>query len=319
MPPPKIVVATHGHCFDGLASAVLFTHLRRHLTPEPGSFEYRSCGYGPKLKRVPDRWLRGDENAITDFRYTPSPRLHWYFDHHRTAFGSDEEREAAVGSKGVFYDPAYPSCASLIADVAAERYAVEGQRFQELVTWANRIDAADFPTPEAALDRSTPVMQLASVVEQHGDAPLLTELCAALLAQSVEEVACSATVRRLWQPLAEAHADTHRRFAAAARLRDDVVVADLADAQLRSSGKFHAYALFPRARYSVAVLRMKQHVKVSVGYNPWSPGPRDHDVSALCQRHGGGGHADVGAVTFPVEEIDRAREVATTLAAELGR
>src|SRR6185369_6856920 len=90
----RVVVATHGHCFDGLASAVLFTQLVRSLREgsESPDFSYRSCGYGPGMSTIPEAWLDGDENAILDFRYTKSDRLSWYFDHHVTGFGSPEER-----------------------------------------------------------------------------------------------------------------------------------------------------------------------------------------------------------------------------------
>ena len=76
MKPRDILVATHGHCFDGMASAALFTHLARAL--EPGqdlAFRYKSCGYGPGMQRIPEGWLDGQESAILDFRYTPSEKL----------------------------------------------------------------------------------------------------------------------------------------------------------------------------------------------------------------------------------------------------
>ena len=45
---PRVVVATHGHCFDGLCSAVMFTRLLRHLHPgKELTFKYRAMGYGP--------------------------------------------------------------------------------------------------------------------------------------------------------------------------------------------------------------------------------------------------------------------------------
>jgi hypothetical protein len=319
MPQRIIVVATHGHCFDGLVSAVLFTDLRRRLEPPPTAFEYRSCGYGPKLKTVPERWLKGDENAIIDFRFSPSERLTWYFDHHPTAFGSPEEQAAALARDKVFYDPSHDSCAGLIHQVATEHFGVELGRSAELVAAANQIDGARFESAEEALDRSTPVMRLASVIEQHGDGPLLSHLVAELLERSVDEVVASEKIQTLWKPLALAHEQTRQRIGEAARMIDEVVYVDLAEAPLAASGKFYAYAFQPASRYSVALLRMKQHLKVSVGFNPWSPTPRRHDVAGLCQQHGGGGHADVGAVTFPLADIDRARQVARSLVDELNR
>src|SRR5262245_50530151 len=130
MKPSTVVVATHGHCFDGMASAALFTHLYRSVHEGTrASLTYKSCGYGPGMTMIPEGWLDGDENAILDFRYTPSPRVSWYFDHHVTGFGSPEERDetlarasdparASAGARPqIFYDAAYGSCTKLIADV----------------------------------------------------------------------------------------------------------------------------------------------------------------------------------------------------------
>src|SRR5262245_3815108 len=92
-----ILVATHGHCFDGLASAALFTRLARALAETSAlKIRYKSCGYGPGMQQIPEAWLDGEENAILDFRYTPSAKLSWYFDHHITGFASEAERDAAL-------------------------------------------------------------------------------------------------------------------------------------------------------------------------------------------------------------------------------
>ena len=89
----RVVVAAHGHCFDGLASAVMFTHFRKRIDPRPVRFKYRSCGYGPQMRNIPGKWLTGDENAIVDFKFAAPEKLTWYFDHHVTAFASPEQQE----------------------------------------------------------------------------------------------------------------------------------------------------------------------------------------------------------------------------------
>jgi nanoRNase/pAp phosphatase (c-di-AMP/oligoRNAs hydrolase) len=57
--------------------------------------------------------------------------------------------------------------------------------------------------------------------------------------------------------------------------------------------------------------------KISVGSNPWSQRPRTHNLAALCERYGGGGHPVVGAISFPPEELPRAREIAREIVREL--
>lgn len=318
MRPKEIVVATHGHCFDGLASATVFTALRKQLGgAEALAFRYRSCGYGPNMSQVPEAWLDGDENAILDFRFTPSQRLDFYFDHHVTGFGSEAEREAALVSAAaslrdatrpkVYYDAAYPSCTKLIADVARAEIGFEPGDLEELVVWADVIDSARFPSPEAAVDKREPIMQLASVVEHHGDGPFLTRTVRALLERPATEVAKSEEIRGLFRPIDKALGAHRARVEKGSRQIGRVVLTDIADAPVEAGGKFVSYALFPRAVYSVALVRTKQHYKMSVGYNPWCGAPREHDISELCRRFGGGGHPAVGAATFPLADIERAR------------
>jgi nanoRNase/pAp phosphatase (c-di-AMP/oligoRNAs hydrolase) len=54
-----------------------------------------------------------------------------------------------------------------------------------------------------------------------------------------------------------------------------------------------------------------------VGSNPWTPTEPKHNLATICERYGGGGHARVGAISLPPGEIDRARQVAAEIVAEL--
>ena len=124
----RFVVASHGHCFDGLSSAVVFSRLMQKLGAESPTFEYRTCGYGTGQARAEERLFTGDQNAILDYRFSPSEKLSWYFDHHRTAFGNPSDRdvfEARQSSGQFFFDAAYSSCTKLIADISRERFGVD--------------------------------------------------------------------------------------------------------------------------------------------------------------------------------------------------
>jgi hypothetical protein len=65
------------------------------------------------------------------------------------------------------------------------------------------------------------------------------------------------------------------------------------------------------------VSRSKTKCKISIGYNPWSPIPRKHNIAAICERHGGGGHPVVGAVSLAADAAAKARELAAAIAEEL--
>lgn len=327
MKPRDILVATHGHCFDGLASAVLFTRLLRHLQPGTSlSFRYKSCGYGPGMHAIPEAWLDGDENAILDFRYTPSRKLAWYFDHHITGFGSDAERDAALSAAAqpgpearpqVYYDPTCGSCSKLISDIAEQRFGVDMSPMAELVSWADVIDTARFSSAEAATAPDEPVLQLAAVIEHHADGHFLKVVVPRLLVQPLVEVARSPEIQRSFAPIRAARETFVQRVSRGAEVRGNVVLVDLTDAPLDVSAKFVTYALYPQCTYSVMLSRTKQHFKLSVGYNPWSPSPRTHHIADICKRYEGGGHPAVGACSFPLSAVTRAREVARAVADEL--
>ena len=313
------VVASHGHCFDGLSSAVLFTRLMHERGLSQAHFEYKACGYGMNQQRAEDKLLVGDENAILDYRFSTSPKLTWYFDHHRTAFQSDEERAAfeAAHPPNFFFDASYSSCTKLIADTAQKRFGFSDPKLDPLVRFADIIDSARFESPEQAIDRSDPLMRLVSVVEHYGDDGFYSLLVPELLQKSLTEVAGSAAISERYKPLGKKHERFVERVRETSVVQGRVVFADMTDGILESVGKFVTYALFPKSVYSVLVGVLKGGPKISVGYNPWSGEPNDVDISAICARYGGGGHPVVGGISFASNEVERARLVAHEIAKEL--
>lgn len=316
----RFVVATHGHCFDGLASAVVFTRLARQNGAEKAEFVYRTCGYGAGQTRADETVLVGDENAILDYRYTASDKLSWYFDHHRTAFQSDDDRrhfEARVGSGRFFYDASESSCTKLICDVGERKFGVSRAGLEELVHWADTVDSARFESADQAVSRADPVMQLVSVVEHYGDDALYAQLVPELSTKPLSEVARSKMIANRYRPLGKKHERFVERVRENSQLLGRVVFVDLTQTVLETVGKFVTYALFPNSVYSVMVGLLKNGPKISVGYNPWSGQPRDADISAICARYGGGGHPVVGAISFSLRELDKARAIARSIADEL--
>jgi hypothetical protein len=317
----NVVVNTHGHCFDGAASAATFTSLLRAIDARDLRFSYRSCGYGPKMQQVPGEWLDGAVNAILDFRYTESDKLSFYFDHHKTGFGSADERSRAdqriAGtSRKLYYEPTYGSCTKLIADVAKREYGVELSGLAELVRWADIIDTAGFESAAAAL-ASTPAQRIAAVIEHAGDTTFLNAFVPLLATRSLEELTHDPLVAEREPAIIEARETALARIKARAQVRGEVVLVDLADEVLTASGKFVTYALYPETAYSVMVVRTKQLIKLAVGYNPWCGRKRRHDIAEIMKREGGGGHPVVGAAAFPLNGAAEARAAAARVVREL--
>lgn len=315
-----VVIATHGHCFDGLASGVLFTRLWEKIEGTGHRVTYRACGYGVGQLRADKAIFEGDQNAILDYRFNPAPALSWYFDHHRTAFASPEDRAVFEGRKAeerFFFDPSYSSCTKLIADVAEHQFQVDVSDLEELVSWADRIDSARFDSAHQAISHDNPVMRMASVVEHYGDDAFLSRIIPALLAKPLSEVAVSSEIDERYRPLGIKHERFVQRVRDKGQALGRVVFVDLTENILESVGKFVTYALYPESTYSVIVGLLKSGAKISVGYNPWCGKPREHDISEICARYGGGGHPVVGGIAFDKRELERARSVARQIAEEL--
>lgn len=319
---PLAVVATHGHCFDGMASAVLFTRLLQEVEPSGRSlrFVYKGQAYDPGKNGVDPAIFRGAEaTAILDFRYTPTDALTWYFDHHASAFPAEADRAHFArleARRRGFYDAKGTSCTKLIAQVATQQFGVDLAPFQELVRWADMIDSAAFPTPEMAVDRTEPEMKLLAVVEQQGDDPLLTELVRELLVRPLHDVARDPDIAARYAPIERLHRAQVERIRKRAVRMGEVVFVDLLDGNTETVTKFVTYADVPDASYSVVASRTERRCKISVGYNPWSGKPRRHDISQICERYGGGGHAVVGAIALP-PDLDACRGIAMQIAREL--
>jgi hypothetical protein len=254
--------------------------------------------------------------------------LTWYFDHHVSAFVTPEdrafyERAAAVGEasgeRRMFHDGAYSSATKLIADVGRDRFGLDPAPSAELVRWADLIDSAAFPDAKMAVERKEPELQLMTVVEHLGDDAFLGKMVPRLLETPLAEVARSADVAQAYEPLGRAHEAFVKLVEERAEVSGAVVLVDLGDQSIEVAGKFVTYALYPRSAYSVLLSRSKSKCKISVGYNPWSEVPRRHNIAAICERYGGGGHPVVGAVSLAADKLDDARALARSIVNELAR
>lgn len=324
---PHVVVATHGHCFDGLCSAVMFTRLYRHVSgSHAATFTYHGAGYGPGQNGVDPKVLSGEVNAILDFRFSALKSISWYFDHHVSAFVTPEDRAyyeqraaegEANGERRFFHDGKYTSATKLIADIGRARFGLDGAPSEELVRWADMIDSAAFPSAAMAVERKEPELRLMTVVEHLGDDAFLGRMVPRLLEQPLSDVARAPEIAQAYEPLGRAHEEFVKLVEQRARSMGDVVLVDVSDQVIEVAGKFVTYALYPESAYSVLLSRSKSKCKISIGYNPWSPVARRHNIAAICERHGGGGHPVVGAISLPADKVEEARALARSIAEEL--
>lgn len=323
----KVRVLYHGNCFDGACSASLFTRFHRECIDPHATYEYHGLVHrAGSLFNEAD--FSGDENAIVDFKYSDSPRVTWWFDHHLSAFLSPADH--AAYEQGVadlssnfrdrrFYDPNYTSCTSFIADTTAERFGFDRSGVADLVHWANIVDGALYESAAAAVEMREAAMLLTLVIESAPGEDFVPRVIPLLTAMPLAEILQQPFVAELLPPLLAQHQAAIRIIRDRAREERGTIFFDLTDCDLEGYNKFIPYYLQPQATYSVGLSRSSFRTKVAVGTSPWTKVKPAQlvNVAAICERYGGGGHARVGAISFAPDQYEQAREVAMTVLAEL--
>jgi hypothetical protein len=311
-------VLYHGHCFDGVASAATFTRFYKERINSDADVHY--TGLLHRLGALFDEAMfDGDENAIVDFKYSPSDRLTWWFDHHQSAFltREDEAHFRADRSGKKFLDDSRKSCTELIADVGRSQFGFDDRPLEALIHWAHVIDGALYENAAQCVELKEPPLRLMQVIEADRDERLIERIIRELTVRPLDEVATSEEVQRRFQPILEEHRQTLKAIKRSAVYANGVVHFDLTQEGYEGFNKFIPYYLFPETTYSVALTRDPRRTKISVGSNPWAPRPRRHNIATICERYGGGGHAVVGAISFGPDEIEKGRAVMREIVEEL--
>ncbi|MBS1820429.1 MAG: phosphoesterase [Acidobacteria bacterium] len=314
----------HDKCFDGACSASLFTRFHRECIKTASAFSYHGLVHRAGALFDEKDFIDG-ENAIVDFKYTPSKKVTWWFDHHLSAFLTPEDQadfergQDGPQSMRKFYDASYTSCTGLIMDVAAQKFGFRTQELEELRYWADIVDGAKYESAKAAVEMAAPAMKLTAVIESTQDDTLVKRLIPLLTEMSLQEVLDRPFVQELLGPLMERHWTGLELIRSRASIDKGVIVFDITDHPTEGYNKFIPYYLFPGGTYNVGLSKSSFRTKVAVGTNPWTKLPAEKlaNLADICERYGGGGHARVGAVSFPPDREDDASKAAREIAAEL--
>jgi len=315
----------HDKCFDGACSASLFTRFYRECISASASYDYHGLVHRAGAL-FDESEFTGDENAIVDFKYSASPRITWWFDHHLSAFLTPADQQhfercqqdpACAARK--FFDPDYTSCTSFLAHIGKTRFGFDTAPVAELIRWADIVDGAQYESPESAVEMAAPAMKLTLIIESTQDSVFIPRLIPLLTEMSLQEVLEQPFVAELLPPLLERHREAIDLIRARSEERDGTIFFDITDVPLEGYNKFIPYYLHPKATYSIGLSKSSFRTKVSVGSNPWTKANPEKmvNLAQICERYGGGGHARVGAISFPPDQADRARAAAAEIVAEL--
>ncbi|HME09642.1 MAG TPA: hypothetical protein VKG25_21470 [Bryobacteraceae bacterium] len=311
-------VLYHDHCFDGAASAAFFSRFYEDRFAPGVALAF--TGLAHKASQLfEDNLFDGDVNAIVDFKYSPNPKLDWWFDHHQSAFLSPEDaehfRRDTSGQK--MFDPAYRSCTKFISNVTQDKFGYHAPDLDELVSWADIIDGALYASAREAVELREPAMKLTLLIESANGSEIIHRIIRKMRHQTLTEIVAAPEIEALYAPLYEAHVRSIDIIRKRARAENGVITFDLIGDDIAGYNKFIPYYLFPNSTYTVSVSTSSFRTKVSVGSNPWAPQTPVHNLASICERYGGGGHPRVGAISFEIGAIEQARKAAAEIKTEL--
>jgi len=314
----RIKVFYHDKCFDGACSAALFTRFYRERIREHAEFEYQGLVHRAGAL-FDEADFTGDENAIVDFKYSSSPRVTWWFDHHQSAFLTPEDASHFEHEQSTtkFYDPGFRSCTKFIATVTEQRFGFNPAPAAEMIEWADIIDGALYDSPQAAVEMKTPATKLTMLIESNQNPQFIPSLISQLAYKPLGEIVAQPAIAERLPQLMERHRRSIEILRERAQCSDGTVFFDITDHDLEGYNKFIPYYLHPDCVYSVGLSKSSFRTKVSVGSNPWTTATYMENLAKICERYGGGGHARVGAISFPPNMFEQGRKAAEEIVKEL--
>jgi hypothetical protein len=314
----RVRVFYHDKCFDGACSAALFSRFYKERIRGDADFVFSGL-----LHRAgalfDEKLFDGDENAIVDFKYSSSPKITWWFDHHQSAFLSAEDADhfEQDQSNRKFYDPDFKSCTSFLATVAEQSFGFDPRPVAELIQWADIVDGALYDDARSAVEMKAPAMKLTMAIEASTAYDFVRNLIPLLAYQPLDKILATPFVAEVLPPLLARHERSVDILRERSEEKDGTIFFDITDHDLEGYNKFIPYYLHPNSIYSVGLSKSSFRIKVSVGSNPWSHREPTVNLAKVCERYGGGGHARVGAISFAPTENGTAYKAAQEIVEDL--
>lgn len=293
----------HFPCFDGVISGVLtilFLRKSRH-------WKFRTIR--PIDYRAQDQWISFSlprHTAVVDFLY--HPQAEFWADHHATAFLSEQLRHDFEGRKGEsrLYDRQIGSCARLLWRTIGASLDYD-PRLGEMVHWADKIDSAAYESVQEAFSADPPAIRLSRSLAIDATGEYCRFLIFNLEEHTLEETAKSHEVQKRFAEAQELGALGMERVEKDICLQNGVAWFDV-DGKGVLINRYAPYKIFPRARYSIAVVRFEESAKITIMRNPWLDF-ESVNLGEFLRKWKGGGHQRVGSVILEKERLSEVNEI----------
>jgi hypothetical protein len=296
----------HTLCFDGIASAVLAIDVLGWPDAElhPVGYEERAAWLTKPL---------AEPAAVVDFLF--HPHAYFWADHHPTTFANPaaENEYLTRRRESWFHDPTKGSCALLLHD----RFQDLAHR-EELVRWANKIDAALYDSVDEALFSAEPALVISKGLAV-ANAEDCADLVRRLSSRPLSSVARDADVHERFARVQDGVRDSLQALRERSSLQPDgIVVADLTSESSSLGSRYAPYHWYPDANYSVVLYRTENGSKITAMRNPW----RDFQsvpLGEIFKRYGGGGHQRVASVLIGRDRSHLADSILDAVVSDIQR
>jgi hypothetical protein len=284
----------HSPCFDGITSSVLTLDFLE--TSQDWTFkELRPVNYDQRNSWLSEEQERSRPFAVVDYLYHPSAEF--WADHHQTSFLTPELKKQFCEHKSPFhiYNSKSGSCAMLLWRVLWRRFKYQNSRYSELVSWADKIDAARYSSVEEAILGSNPAITVSRSLAINKDPNYSVWLVTRLRRYSLEEVGSSPEVVEKSNEVLALITAGLERLSKTVHLEDDNIAIFDVDSSDVLVNRYSPYHFYPKARYSLGIVRKPDSIKITAMRNPWRHFPSVY-LGRLFERFGGGGHRRVGSL-----------------------
>src|SRR5690606_39132534 len=146
--------------------------------------------------------------------------------------------QRAKNPRNFVYDGSMSSCTRLLAEHLTDEAGFETSGLESLIHWADVVDAARFPSAEAATDTQSPVLRLVSVVEQFGDDAFLSMAVPLIERDGLDAFTSHSWVKARYEALAPHHQHYRTLVRARGQLRGEIAHLDLTADSIKAVTKF---------------------------------------------------------------------------------
>ncbi len=184
-----------------------------------------------------------------------------------------------------------------------------GNRFDELVAEADKIDSADLTQDEVIHPEDYPYVLLSMTISgrDSGDEWYWNRLTDLLRSNDIESVMCDSEVYDRCQDVIKRNKKFHSHLIKHTNVTDKVAVTDFRELNKAPNGnRFLAYSLFPDAVVSVKIrydIDNREKIILSVGHSIFNKNCKVN-AGLLLSKYGGGGHFGAAGCSFPKNKAD---------------